>query len=109
MHTIQTRELLANSQERAFTLRIGPFAVLSADRFELEQSATMRLLGNVELGIDASRTPSFAVKLPNSGGVTLRLMDLVITAEGAEPDNESGVLRLLGEVRIRQEQPAARQ
>ena len=80
---------------------------LSADRFELESPAAIRLLDNVQLGIDASRTPTglFTVKVPSSGGVTLRLLDIVITADGAEPDHQTGVLRLLGDVRIRQERP----
>ena len=103
--TIKAGELSANGQGRGLTIRIGDVAILSADRFELEQPAVMRLLGNVQLGVDPSRTPSFTVKVPSSGGVTLRLLDIVITAEGAEPDLQLGVLRLLGDVRIRQEQP----
>jgi hypothetical protein len=103
--TIKAGELSANGEGRGFTIRIGDVAILSADRFQLEPPGTIRLLGSVELGADSTQTPSFTVKVPSSGGVTLRLLDIVITAEGAEPDLQSGVLRLLGDVRIRQEQP----
>jgi hypothetical protein len=103
--TIQAREIAADGQGRGFTIRIGDVAILSADRFELEQPAVIRLLDNVQLGVDSTKTSYgvFVVKVPSSGAVTLRLLDLVITADGAEPDHNLGVLRLLGDVRIRQE------
>jgi hypothetical protein len=93
--TIQAREIAADGQGRGFTIRIGDVAILSADRFELEQPAVIRLLDNVQLGVDSTKTSYgvFVVKVPSSGAVTLRLLDLVITADGAEPDHNLGVLR----------------
>jgi hypothetical protein len=105
--SIIAREIVADGQGRGFTIRIGDVAILSADRFELEQPASIRLLDNVQLGVDPLKTSTglFVVKVPSSGAVTLRLLDVVITADGAEPDHDLGVLRLLGDVRIRQERP----
>ena len=105
MISMKAGQVDGNRQGRELTIRIGDMAVLSADRFELEQPATIRLLGDVQLGVDPARTPSFAVRVPSAGGVTLRLLDVVITATGIEPDYQAGVMRLLGDVRIRQERP----
>ena len=104
---ITAGEVTADGQGRGsnVTVRIGNLAILSADQFELEPPGTMRLLRNVQLGVDPSRTPSFAVRVPSAGGLNLRLLDMVITATGLEPDYQAGVLRLLGDVRIRQERP----
>ena len=104
--TIKAGEINGTGQGRGLTIRIGDVAIVSADRFELEQPATIRLLGDVQLGVDPARTPSFAVRVPSAGGLNLRLLDVVITATGIEPDYQAGVLRLLGDVRIRQERPA---
>jgi hypothetical protein len=105
--TIRAGEIAASGQGQGhgLTIRIGD-AILSADRFQLEEAGVIRLTDNVELGVDLSRTPAFTVKVPASGGVTLRLLDMVITAGRAEPDHRSGVLRLLGDVRVRQERPS---
>ena len=104
---ITAGEIAANGQGRGsnVTIGVGNLAILLADRFELEPSGTMRLLGNVQLGVDPARTPAFTVKVPSAGGLNLRLLDIVITATGIEPDYQAGVLRLLGDVRIRQERP----
>jgi hypothetical protein len=104
---ITAGEIGPNRQGRGsdVTIRIGNLAIVSADRFELEPSGTMRLLGNVQLGVDPARATAFTVKVPSAGGLNLRLLDVVITVTGIEPDYQAGVLRLLGDVRIRQEQP----